>query len=115
MSDKDITALLEWIGCLLEETRDLGFGDPAKSAGNTVATGANYVLVCSNADKPGILYLRNGGAAIVEFACSDQGPGFGLQPSDAVVVDRFKGRIYARSSGGASSLQWYIMARNVSD
>jgi hypothetical protein len=110
-----IAEFLNYIACLLRNSSRDGYGDGTKSKGESTVTGTDYTEVCVNADFPCVLMLRVTGAQEVEIACSSQGVGFPLPEDTPFVLDKFKGRLYARSTAGASSLAWYIIAKNVTD
>lgn len=112
-------AILEWLECLSKQLFGDGFGDPDKSQAGSQATGAAWVEVLNHVSNPCCLWLRVTGANEVEVTTQkNPGPGdvgFPLPVSTPVANDRFKGRLYARSSAGASTLAWWIEARNVTD
>lgn len=113
--------LVEWLtylGCLFSKLIEFGYGDPAKSQGGSTATGAAWQLICSYKDNSILLMLRVTGANEIEIADNDPGPsgvGFPLPKDTPVALDRKKGVLYARSTAGASTLAWYISARNMTD
>ena len=108
----------DYIGCLIGKIIDFGYGDPSKSQGGSTVTGAAWVEVCSFKDGSSLLLLRVTGANEVEisdFDCGPSGNGFPLPKDTPVALDKKKGRLYARSTAGASTLAWYVSARNVTD
>lgn len=108
-------AVLRWIGCLIENLLDSGFGDPSSANGDDAPTDANFQAICT-AGRPCILYLYVSGAAEVEFTSNKTSKiGARLPAGKAVVLDRFKGTLYARSVSGASVLNWHIFPRNTTD
>lgn len=106
---------MEYIACLLRSMLGFGFGDEANSRGGSWATTTSWVLVDQSLNEACVLWLRVTGANEVEISHDGQGTGFPLPVDVPVIMDRFKGRLYARSNAGASTLYWYISARNVSD
>lgn len=93
--------------------KDEGYGDPDNSTGNDTPTGAVYTLVCNSGSTSCVLILNNAGGFEIEIACNQNSPaGFRIPVNSFRIIDKFRGLVYARSTGGASILNWYILAKN---
>lgn len=108
-----------YISCLVEQLKDAlqfdGFGDELSSSGDSKATVAAWAFVCDSLSVPATLWLANTGAQTIEIACNDKSTaGHPITANTWRVIDRFKGRLYARSTAGASTLSWYLMPLNMS-
>lgn len=113
----DWQKIAEAVVCFLKNIfywlKDEGYGDPDNSTGNDTATGADFTLVCNSGSTSCVLILQNNGGFEIEVACNTTSPrGFRIPVNSFRIVDKARGVIYARSTGGASSLNWYILAKN---
>ncbi len=110
-----IEKLLDYIGCLLNSILFRGFGDPTASDGDNTVTGGAWAII-TRCPQPCVLMLANTGANAIEIGANEQGKaGYSIPTTQAIVIDNFKGTLYARSTAGASTLNWCKLSQNVSE
>ena len=111
--------IFDWIMCTLAAIHETGYGDADKSNGGDFPTNAKFQPFLGTSGLPAVVFLRNMGANEVEIAANDTSaagirlsPVVGATPGGSASIDKFKGSLWARSTAGASTVNWYVMPRS---
>lgn len=107
---------LDKIACLLERQLSAGYGDPDNSESGSKDTTANWQLLFSSTDLPCQVQLLVTGANPVSYGPNDNNAYLGFPlPINTPLIFEFRGKLWVRSTAGASTIQWQKMGRNVTD
>jgi hypothetical protein len=116
MTDLELKNSIISILCLLTENAKGGYGDSQTSDGDDIITGATFSKAFTTSGKSAIVILRNTGANEIEFSPNEHCKiGARLASGSSIIIDRFKGTLFVRSTVGASTLNWHKLTYNETD
>lgn len=105
---------MDWakaICCAIAELVNQSFGDPSDSRGDTTTVGTSYIPLFS-VSRPTLVTMRNTGAVDLQVGANPDSIGQVISAGDVLVLDRFKGSMYARATAGTGTVNWYIWVQN---